>query len=190
MVIHSLWPIIQKTTPKRRFLTKVRNKLVSRHLLEMLITRVIRICYPRNMQYLGYKIRSNYDTCTSECRSKLRHKGIDGADVDQASLEFPIKGFPSTSLNDLGQSSVREIRQNDLAFRMTTTVLKFSKKSFLGFHHGTGCEMEQVDQKRMTWNHEEGSKPEWIFSVQVLYRGLSEREREREETEHKFRKER
>ena len=55
----------------------MRVKLISRYCPETLIARVVRMRYPRNMQYLGYKIRSNYDTCTSECSNKLRHIGID-----------------------------------------------------------------------------------------------------------------
>ena len=39
-----------------------------------LTARVVRM---RDVYYFRYKIRSNYDTCTSECRNKLRHRGID-----------------------------------------------------------------------------------------------------------------
>ena len=45
----------------------------------------------------------------------------------------------------------------------------------------------------MTWNHEEGSKLEWICTIWVPLCVLSEREREREResiTHHKLEKER
>ena len=40
--------------------------------------------------------------------------------------------------------------------------------------------MEYKDQNRMTWNHEEGSKLEWICTIWVPLCVLSVRERERE----------
>ena len=131
---------VQLTTPYGKNLTKVRDKLVSGHSLQMIIVRVVRICYPRDVQYLRYKIRSNYDTCTSECGNKLRHRGINAMYVrvkllnkhDGTMHGFLTERFPSPSLNDIEQRSVREIRQNDLAFRMNTTGLEVLNEVRLG----------------------------------------------------------
>ena len=68
---------VQLTTPCGRSLTKVRENLVSGHSPKALTAKVVKMRYPGNMQYFGYKIQSNYDTCTLECCNKLRHRGID-----------------------------------------------------------------------------------------------------------------
>ena len=38
----------------RRVLIKSKNKLVFRHCLKMITTRVVRIFYPRDMEHIGY----------------------------------------------------------------------------------------------------------------------------------------
>ena len=108
---------VELTTPNRRSPIKMREKVVSRHAPETLTAKVVRMCYPRDMQYLGYKIQSNYNMCTSECRNKLRHKGIDVVYVGVELLnkhngtthEFLIEKFSSLSSNDIGQHNVGEI---------------------------------------------------------------------------------
>ena len=123
---------VQLTTPCGRSLTKVREKLISRCCLKTLIARVVRMHYPSNVQYLGYKIRSNYYTCTSECSSKLRYKGIDAVYIGvkllykhdrtpQGSLK---KRFPTPSSNDRRERSVGKVRQDNLVFRMNATFLE------------------------------------------------------------------
>ena len=52
------------------------DKFVSRHGPKTITTRVVKMRYPRNVQFLKYKIRSNYYTCTLEYGNKLRHRGI------------------------------------------------------------------------------------------------------------------
>ena len=88
----------------------MRQKLVFGHSPQTLTTRVIKMRYPRDMWYLGYKILSEYDTCTSECRGKLRYKGIDTVYIrvklmykhDKVPQGYLTKRFPSPSSNDTG----------------------------------------------------------------------------------------
>ena len=100
---------VQLTTPYGRSLTKVRDEFVSGHGSKMITARVVGMHYPRNMQYLGYKIQSNYNTCTSKSHSELRHRGIDAVYVgvkllnkhDRAPHEFLTERFPSPSPIDI-----------------------------------------------------------------------------------------
>ena len=169
---------VQLTTLYRRSLTKVRDKLVSGHSPKTFTAKVVRMHYPENVQYLGYKIRSNYNTCISECGNKTRYIVIDDVHVgvkllnehDRTPLGFPTEGLPSSSPtewpSDLDERHSFGSSQRSLSWPS---------------HHGTKCEREQEDQKRMTQNHEEDSKPEWICALWVSWHVyLRERERERE----------
>ena len=73
------------------------DKVISRHGSEMLTAKVVKMRYSRDVQYLGYKIWSNYDTCTSKCRNYNPEHG------------FLTERFSSLSPNDIGQHSVEEI---------------------------------------------------------------------------------
>ena len=123
---------VQLTTPQRRSLTKVRDEFVSRHSLETIITRVVRMRYPRYMQYLGYKIWGSYDTCTSNEHSKQWHRGIDTMYIgvkllynhNRTSQRTHIERSPTPSPNDGRERSVGKVRQNDLAFRMNAASLE------------------------------------------------------------------
>ena len=117
----------------------MRQKLVFGHSPQMLTIGVVRMRYPRDIQYLGYKIRSDYDTCTSKCRGKLRYRGIDtmyiGVKIlykhNRAPQGYLTKRFPSPSLNDSRQRSVGKFRQNDMALWMNATFLKVLKEVLL-----------------------------------------------------------
>ena len=143
--------IVQLTTPYGRSLTKVRDEVVSRHGLETRTAKVVKMRYPRDVQYLEYKIRSNYDTCTSECKNKLRYSGINTVYVgvkllnkhDRTTHGFLVERFPSLSLNDIRQHSVREIRQNDLMFWMNAMILEVHKEVRLG---------HLITEPNMRWN--------------------------------------
>ena len=79
------------------------DEFIFRHSLEMITARVVRMRNPRDAQYLGYKIRSNYDTCTFECSNKLRHNGIDAVYVGVELLykhDGTTHGSLSPSKND------------------------------------------------------------------------------------------
>ena len=84
-------------TPCGRCLTKMRQKLISRHSLKTIIAKVVRKRYPRNMQYLEYKIRGNYNISTSKCPSKLRYRGIDTVYIGVKLLD-KHNGTPQGSL--------------------------------------------------------------------------------------------
>ena len=131
---------VQLTTPYERSLTRVREKLISRHYPKMLIAKVVRMHYLGNMQYVGYKIRSNYDTYTSKCSSKLRYRGIDvmyfGVKLlykqDETSQGSLKKRFLTLGPNDSGERSVGEVRQDNLAFQMNATFLKVLREVLPG----------------------------------------------------------
>ena len=104
-------------TPCGRCLTKMRQKLVSRHSPKTITARVVKICYPRNMQYLGYKIRGNYNMCTSKCHGKPRYRGIDTVFIgvkllykhDGTSQGSLIKRFLALSRNDRRERNVGKV---------------------------------------------------------------------------------
>ena len=126
--------------------------------------------YLQNMQYLGNKLRSDYDTCSSNKCSKLRYRGINTMhirvklmyDHDRTTHGHLTERFPSSIVNDIGQSSIGKVRQNHVALRMNTTFKEVLRKFLMGpSHHGT--EREEEQQKKMSQN-EEGSETEWIYT--------------------------
>ena len=126
---------VQLTIPCGRSLIKVREKLVSRHCLEMLTAGVVRMRYLGNMQYLRYKIQSNY-----ECCNKLRDKGIDAVYVG-VKLLYKHDGtprgslkqrFPTPSSNDFRERSVGKNQQNHLVVQMNATFLEVLREVLLG----------------------------------------------------------
>jgi len=60
-------------TPIRETLTKRRYELVFGHSPQMLTTRVVMMLYPRDMEHLGYNIRSDHDAHTSNASTKERY---------------------------------------------------------------------------------------------------------------------
>ena len=117
----------------------MRQKLVFGHSPQMLAIEIIRMRYPRDMQNLGYKIRSDYDMCTFKCYGKLRYKGIDTMYIEvkllykhnRAPQGYLTKRFPSPSPNDSRQRSVGKFRQNDMALWMNAIFLKVLKEVLL-----------------------------------------------------------
>ena len=59
--------------PIRKALTKRRNKLVFRHCLKMITTKVVRMLYPRDTEHIGYNIRCDNNACTSNASNKKRY---------------------------------------------------------------------------------------------------------------------
>ena len=60
-------------TTNRRALTESINKLVFRHYLKMITTRVVRMLYPRDTEQVGYNIWCDNNVCTSNVSNKKRY---------------------------------------------------------------------------------------------------------------------
>jgi len=60
-------------TPIRATLTKSRYKLVFRHSLKTLRTKVVRMCYLGDMKHVRYNIRCDHEVCTSNASNKVRY---------------------------------------------------------------------------------------------------------------------
>ena len=60
-------------TPIRRALKKSRNKLVFGHSPQTLITRVVRILYPRDMEHIRDNLRYDNNACTSNTSNEERY---------------------------------------------------------------------------------------------------------------------
>ena len=118
----------------------MRQKLVFGHSPQMLTIGVVRMCYLRNVKYLGYKIQSDYDTRTFDMHSKLRHKGINTIHIgvkllyehDGTPQGYLTKRFPSLSVNDIEQSSVGKIQQNHMALQMNATFRNVLREVLMG----------------------------------------------------------
>ena len=149
--------------------------------------------YPRNMQYLGYKIRDNYDTCTSKCSGKPRYRGIDTMYIRVKILykyNWTPQGtlkqrFPAPSPNDRGERSVGKIQLDNMALRMNTMFLKVLQEVLSGFL----ITEPNVERRNRIKRRRPGTKriPSWsgftCFGCHsTVY--LRERERERERTHH------
>ena len=71
----------------------------------------------QDVEYLRYKIWSDYDMCTSKCRDKLRHKGIDTMHIGVKLLcehsgtpqGYLTKRFPSPNVNDIRKRSIEKV---------------------------------------------------------------------------------
>ena len=64
-------------TPRWTCLTKKRREFVFGHSPQMITTSVVRMHYFRYVQYLGYKIWSNYNVCTLNASDKMRYWSIE-----------------------------------------------------------------------------------------------------------------
>ena len=96
--------------PIRRTLTKSRHKLVFRHGLKTITIRVIRMCYPQDMEHLGYNIWNDYDARTSNVSDKERywiiksmHVGVELLDqLGWTGDQDVTQWFPTPTINDSG----------------------------------------------------------------------------------------
>ena len=68
-------------TPRRRCLTEERHEFILGHSPQMIATRVVKMRYPRNVQYLEYKIRSNYNAYTPNASDKMRYRVIESMHI-------------------------------------------------------------------------------------------------------------
>ena len=138
--------------------------------------------------------------CTSECRNKLRHKVIDALYVgvkllnkhDRTTHRFLTKRFPSSSPNDMGERSVEEIQQNDLAFWMNAMGLEVLKEVCLGLLIMELNMRGYWRNRRRRWLGTLKRVPSWngfvLFGCHdVVY--PKEREKEQKETHVQSRKE-
>ena len=67
---------VLKITPRRQSLTEKRYKLIFGHSPQTIITGVVRMRYPLDMEHLGYNIRSDHNVHTSNARRKLSTKEL------------------------------------------------------------------------------------------------------------------
>ena len=94
-----------------------------------------------NVQHLGNHIRSDYDTCILNLCNKLRYRGIETMHVgiellyDHSGIThwYLTQRFPSSTMNDSGQSSIGKVRQNHAAFRMNITFGEVLREVLTGF---------------------------------------------------------
>ena len=68
-------------TPLRRVLTKSRDKLVCRHSLQTIITRVIRKLNPRDTEHINNNLRCDNNARTSNARDEMRYGIIESMHV-------------------------------------------------------------------------------------------------------------
>ena len=68
-------------TTKKRCLIEERREFVFGHCPQMITTRVVRMRYPRSMQYLGDNLQSNYNARTSNTREEIRYKNVDSVHI-------------------------------------------------------------------------------------------------------------
>ena len=124
----------------RRALTKRRNKLIFRHGLKTITTRVVRMLYLRDMEHIGYNIwcdnnarTSNTSNKKSYWKIKSMHVGVKLMDQHGWTSDQDItQWLPFPTMDDSGKVSVEEIRQDDLAFRMNASLGKVLKEVQFG----------------------------------------------------------
>ena len=97
--------------------------------------------YPRDMKHLEYNIRSDHNARTSNTSRKLRYWRIKSMHVRVELLNDhggtsdwgTTKLLPTPTIDNNRKCSVREIRQNDLAFRMNASSKEVLKEVWFGF---------------------------------------------------------
>ena len=117
-------------TPRWRCLIEKRREFVFGHSPQTITTRVVRMCYPQYLQYLGYKIRSNYNSRTFNASAKMRYWSIESEHIGVKLLydhggisdQDATQWLPTLTVDDNGKDSIRKVRQNNLAFRMNTSL--------------------------------------------------------------------
>ena len=123
-----------------RSLTKSGFKLILGHSLQTLTTRVVRELYPMNLKHICNKLLCDKNARTSNASEEKRywtinpvhvgvklldkHERISGRDVTQ--------WLPSPTMNDSEKVSVSEVRQNNSAFRMNTSLRKVLRECLVG----------------------------------------------------------
>ena len=102
---------------------------------------VARMRYPQDMEHLRYNIWSDHNAHTSNASRKLRYWRIKSMHVG---VELPndhggtsdrgtTKWLTTPTVDDRGKCSVREIKQNDLAFRMNASSREVLREVLMSF---------------------------------------------------------
>ena len=127
-------------TPLKRALMKSRDKLVFRHNLQMIITRIVRKLYLGDIEHIHNNLRSDNNAHTSNARDEMRYWIIESMHVEVELLDQYrwtsdrgiTKWFPSPTIDDSEKVNVREVWQRDLAFRMNASSRKVLKEVRFG----------------------------------------------------------
>ena len=127
-------------TPIIGTLTKRRYELVFGHSTQAITTEVVRMLYPRDTEHVRYKIRSDHSACTLKASNKKRYWIIKSMHVGVELLNQHgwigdrdiTQWLPTPTVKDNGSVSVREVWQNDLAFRMNASSREVLKEVCFG----------------------------------------------------------
>ena len=119
-------------TPIRRTLAKCKNHLIFGHSPQKLTSKIVRMLYLRNTEHIGYQLRCDNNVRTSNASMKERYWRIESTLVGVKLLDQHgrtcdrdiTQWLPTPTVNDIEKVSVGEVRQNDSAFRMNTSLRK------------------------------------------------------------------
>ena len=153
-------------TPIKRALTESRNKLVFRHCLKKIIARVVRMLYPGDTKHIGDNLQCENNAHISNASNEERYwkiksmyVGVKLLDQHRWTCDRDVtQWLPFPTVNDSGNVSVREVRQDDLVFRMNDSSRKVLKKSDLAFSsqsrmcEGVGSEEVDALERRGLWD--------------------------------------
>ena len=118
----------QTLTPSRRALTKSRHELISGHSPQTLTTRIVKKLYLRDSKHIRNQLRCDRNARTSNSSEEERYwminpvnVGVELLDKHKRTCDRDVtQWLPSSTVNDRGKVDVGKVRQNDLAFWMTT----------------------------------------------------------------------
>ena len=121
-------------------LIRRRNKLIFRHSLKTITTRVVRMLYLRDMEHIGYNIWCDNNARNSNASNKKKywkiksmHIGVELLDQHGWTCDRDVTQWPPfPTMDDSGKVSVRKVRQNDLAFRMNASSRELLKEVQFG----------------------------------------------------------
>ena len=138
-------------TPRWRCLIEERWEFVFGHSPKKITVRVVRMHYPRYVYHLEYKIRSDYNTRTSNRSEEMRYKIIKSVHVGVkimydhrgTSDRDATKWLPTPYSRWQWEGQYRKNLIERLGILNESLVMRSSSKSPYGlYHHGTGCEKE------------------------------------------------
>ena len=112
------------------------NELVFRHYLKTITTRIVRKLNPRDTKYIRNNLQCDNYAHTSNASNEMRYWIIESMHVEVKLLDqhrwtsdWGITQWPlSYTIDDSGKVGVREVRQDDLAFKMNASSRKVLKE--------------------------------------------------------------
>ena len=124
----------------RQTLTEGRKKLIFRHCLKMIITGVVRMLYPGDIEHIRYNIRCDNNARTSNASNEMRYweiksmyVGVELLDQHRWTGDRDVTQWPPFLIvDDNGKVSVGEVRQDDLAFKMNASSREVLKEVWFG----------------------------------------------------------